>query len=155
MPNNASNKGARGEREVVEIFDAGGFNQAQRARAGAVNDRGDLAGVHDLTIEVKNYNDIAKAVTIGMAELEKEKINNKTRWGVLCVKRKYKGWVAVIPLHEFVALYAVVARPGGERHPLPEVQKPHPRGIVRIQAERKAARLEAERLAVEAAGGRR
>ena len=42
-------KGARGEREVREIFEAGGFLQAQRSRAGAAEDRGDLAGIPDLT----------------------------------------------------------------------------------------------------------
>ena len=119
MTKSKAEKGARGEREVVEIFDAAGFNQAQRGRAGATDDRGDVAGIQDLTVEVKNYNDVNRALIAGMKELAVEKVNNKTRWGVLCVKRKYRGWVAILPLDEFALMYAELAKPTGERREMP------------------------------------
>lgn len=99
-------KGARGEREVVEMFRAAGFTQAQRSRAGAEEDRGDLASVPNLTIEVKNWNRPLEAIACGLIELEVERRNNGTDHGVLFVKRPRKGWVAVMPADRFVALYA-------------------------------------------------
>ena len=144
----ASEKGARGEREVVAIFDAVGFNEAQRGRAGATLDRGDIAGVYDLTIEVKNHTDVTRAISTGIRELEVEKINNKTRWGVLAVKLKYSGWVAVMPLEEFAAMYSQFKKPGGAKSEVPVVQDGRKgrgaRGIIRIQQEAKEARGKAE-----------
>lgn len=105
-------KGARGEREVREIFEAGGFLQAQRSRAGAAEDRGDLAGIPDLTVEVKNYKTITSAIGDGLRDLTIEQANNKTEWGVLCVKRPRRGWIAVMPLDEFVRLYRQANRAG-------------------------------------------
>lgn len=160
MSSSSHEKGARAEREVVEIFDCGGFNQAQRSRSGAAQDRGDLAGVDNLTIEVKYYTDVTRALREGLAELVVEKENNKTRWGVLCIKRKYRGWYAVMPLDEFVDMYAQLVRPGGERRIAPPIaRRREPRGAVKRQKENPgelfgaAKKLRDARLAREASDG--
>lgn len=106
MTSAASAKGAKGEREVIAIFDAAGFGQAQRGRAGAEHDRGDVAGVPALTIEVKNRKDVTTSISLGLRELAVEKKNNKTKWGIVAVKRPRLGWVAVMPLEEFAELWA-------------------------------------------------
>lgn len=108
MANRAAEKGARGEREVIELWRAAGFLQAQRSRAGAEEDRGDIASLPELTCEVKNIDDIARAVGDGMRELAVEKVNNATPWGVLMFKRRRKGWVAMMPAEEFIALWAKI-----------------------------------------------
>ena len=49
MTTPAKRKGDQGERDTVDMWRAAGFLQAQRGRAGAELDRGDVAGVPDLT----------------------------------------------------------------------------------------------------------
>jgi hypothetical protein len=92
----------------VELFQAGGFLQAQRTRAGATDDLGDLASVPDLTVEVKNIDDLAVAIQRGMADLIREQVNHKTRWGVLFAKRRRRGWIAVMDGEAFVRLWASI-----------------------------------------------
>jgi Holliday junction resolvase len=106
MPTPSAAKGARGEREVVTMFRDAGFLQAQRSRAGAEEDRGDIASLPGLTVEIKNYSDIGRALREGLDELKTEKANNHTPDGVLFIKRRMKGWVAVMPAEDFVALWA-------------------------------------------------
>jgi Holliday junction resolvase len=48
------NKGARAERDVVAYLRANGFPYAERRLSGGVDDRGDVAGVPGLVIEVKD-----------------------------------------------------------------------------------------------------
>jgi hypothetical protein len=104
----AAAKGARGEREVEALWEAGGFLQTQRSRAGREDDRGDLAGIPHLTVEVKTYSDLARSIRDGLTDLVREQANNRTRWGVVFAKRRMKGWVAVMPGEEFVRLYAAL-----------------------------------------------
>lgn len=108
MTTPAKRKGARGESEVIRLWEDGGFPQAQKTPDGAMLDRGDVAGIPNLTVEVKTYTDFADAVSRGLLDLAREKQNNKTPWGVLFAKRRNKGWVAVMPADEFVALWAKV-----------------------------------------------
>lgn len=105
MTSRAAAKGARGEREVIDLWRAAGFLQAQRSRAGAEEDRGDVASIPGLTVEVKTIDDITEAVKRGLLDLEREKANNQTPFGVLMFKRKRRGWVAAMPAEEFIALW--------------------------------------------------
>lgn len=101
-------KGAGGELEIVQMFRAAGFLQAARALSGAAEDRGDVAGVPDLTVEVKCWDNFQESVNVALNELAVEQQNNHTRWGVGFVKRRRKGWVAVMPAEQWVALYAAL-----------------------------------------------
>ena len=112
MTTPAKRKGDQGERDIIDLFQQAGFLQAQRARAGAELDRGDVAGVPDLTVEVKTWTDFGLSVAKGLADLEREQRNNRTRWGVVFAKRRMKGWVAVMPAEQFVALWAHIHRVG-------------------------------------------
>lgn len=105
MSTPSKRKGDQGERDVVALFEQGGFLHAQRGRAGATLDRGDIVGVPDLTVEVKTYTDFLESVSKGLLDLEREKRNNRTPWGVVFAKRRMKGWVAVMPAEEFIALW--------------------------------------------------
>lgn len=100
----ASAKGYRGEVEVQAIFDEVDL-PTTRPRAGSPEDKGDLFGVPDLTIQVKNHDDLARSIRDGLAQLVEQTKNTGTLWGVLCVKRRRKGWLAVMPLAAYVALY--------------------------------------------------
>jgi Holliday junction resolvase len=109
----SANKGREGENQVKAIFEAAGFEQVVRGIPGAAHDRGDLAGVPELTIEVKNIDDLAVSLARGTAELAIEKVNNRTPWGVLAMKRRRKGWIAVMPLEEFAEMYAAFMKEKG------------------------------------------
>lgn len=112
MTTPSKRKGDQGERDIIALFQQAGFLQAQRARAGAELDRGDIAGIPDLTCEVKCYTDFLQSISKGLLDLERETANNETRWGVLFAKRRMKGWVAVMPAEEFIALWAAIHRLG-------------------------------------------
>ena len=88
MSNPNKDKGDRAERELVAWLRQNGYPLAERSRAGWADDRGDILGVHDLTIEVKS----AKTMRLGpwLDELDVEKSNGGTRDGVLVVRRP--GW---------------------------------------------------------------
>jgi hypothetical protein len=83
----AKDKGSRAEREVAALlFDLLGVD-ARRTLAGHPEDIGDLSGVLDTVIEVKNYSDIGRAVREGLDELVKEQANAGAAYGACFVRR--------------------------------------------------------------------
>jgi hypothetical protein len=60
---------------------------------------GNLGGSYEVTVEVKNMADVARAINEGIAELDAEKNNAGTGHGVLVCKRRGKGdpgeWLAI------------------------------------------------------------
>ena len=117
MTTPSKRKGDQGERDIVDMWRAAGFLQAQRGRTGAELDRGDVASVPDLTCEVKCYSDFAASISKGLLDLEREQRNNRTRWGVVFAKRRMKGWVAVMPAEQFIALWAHIHQLGQQELP--------------------------------------
>jgi hypothetical protein len=106
VSNRSKAKGDRGELEVLGIFAGAGFAQIVRPRPGAEHDKGDLGGIPDLTVQVKNIDDLASAIQKGLKDLAMQRENHGTRWGVVAAKRRLKGWIAVQPLEEWAAMYA-------------------------------------------------
>lgn len=83
----AKNKGSKAEREVAAILhDLLGVD-ARRTLAGHADDIGDLSGVLDTVIEVKNYADVGRAVREGLDELVKEQANAGAAYGACFVRR--------------------------------------------------------------------
>ena len=64
--------------------------------AGRSDDTGDLEGVPDTTIEVKNYKDLTRAISDGLADLEREQANAGAANGVLFCRRRGGKWIAVM-----------------------------------------------------------
>jgi hypothetical protein len=92
-------KGSAAELAVAKWLNANGFPQARRAASGWADDRGDIDGVPELTVEVKNEKRIDLPGYI--RELEAEMMNRDTQLGVVVVKRRGSSdpddWYAVLP----------------------------------------------------------
>ncbi len=92
-------KGSAAELAVAKWLNANGFPLARRAAAGWTQDRGDIDGVPDLTVEVKNEKRIDLPGYI--RELEAEMMHRDTQLGVVMVKRRGSAdpddWYAVLP----------------------------------------------------------
>jgi Holliday junction resolvase len=106
MASSEKRKGNAAERAVVEYFKAHGYPQARRTQAGTRHDIGDIDGIPDTAIEVKNHARLALAewLTQLEAEIEAKGVSN----GVVIVKRRGKTdpgqWYAVTPLHLWLEL---------------------------------------------------
>ena len=106
MASSEKRKGNAAERAVVEYFKTHGYPQARRTQAGTRHDIGDIDGIPDTAIEVKNHAriDLAGWITQLEAEMQAKGVPN----GVVIVKRRGKTdpahWYAVTPLHVWLEL---------------------------------------------------
>lgn len=87
MSARAKTKGTEFESMVRDFLRRHGF-QAERIPAGAEHDRGDIAGVIGWTLELKNYTDTTRAIREGLADLEVEQENARTKYGAVIYKRR-------------------------------------------------------------------
>ena len=80
-------KGSQFERDTAAYLAAHGFPRAERRYgAGNTQDKGDINGVPEVTIECKN---VARIDLAGfMAEAERERLNAKNFYGVVIIKRR-------------------------------------------------------------------
>lgn len=105
-------KGRDAENAVVEWLIANGFPNAERRRLAGANDRGDVAGMPELTIEVK----AEKRLNFSsyMSEVKAERENTGDAYGVAIVKKRgtldVDDWYAVMPASWFLAMYKDVMR---------------------------------------------
>lgn len=96
MPHPAKTKGDAAEREVAKLLSAQlGDGIRRKLGAGRTDDEGDLDGLDETTAEVKNYRDIARAIRVGLEDLEREQANAGTPFGVVFVRRPGGNWIAV------------------------------------------------------------
>lgn len=77
-------KGTAAETAFVRYLNDSGYFHAERRALNGSRDRGDIAGVHGVTIEVK----AAKTLALGawLRELDAEMVNDRTDVGFLAVK---------------------------------------------------------------------
>jgi Holliday junction resolvase len=99
MSNAAKAKGSKAERDIVTYLIENGFPYAERRLAGAQEDKGDIAGVNGVCIDVKDH---AKMALSGwLEEFRVEMIHAKAWTGVVWHKRKGKSspadWYATMP----------------------------------------------------------
>ena len=109
MAHPAKRKGDRAELEIAGILaDQLGVNIRRKLGAGRMDDSGDIDGLANVTIEVKNYRDIGRAVADGIADLEREQLNAGTPYGVAFIRRPGGRWVAVQTVETWCAMYREV-----------------------------------------------
>jgi hypothetical protein len=98
-------KGSSAERDVVNWLKKW-FPYAERRIAGAHLDKGDIAGVNGVVIEVKNHRKLDLSAWV--KELEVEIQNDKAWTGVVIHKRTGKGdvgeWYATMPAKLWIEL---------------------------------------------------
>jgi len=101
-------KGTVAETAVVNYLKANGFPDADRAPLRGVLDKGDVTGVRNVVIEIKNQK--TYSIPAWLRELETEITNASVEHGFLVVKPNGIGvsrvgdWWAILPLHRIVAL---------------------------------------------------
>jgi hypothetical protein len=79
-------KGTAAETAVVEYLRASGFTQAERRTLNGAKDRGDIAGLPGVVIEVKNCARQELGAWVAEAELERD--NDRASLGVVWHKRR-------------------------------------------------------------------
>lgn len=84
-------KGTAAETAVVRFLQSIGFTTAERRSLSGSSDRGDIAGLQDVCIEVKAHGRLA--IPQWLRELDAEMVNSKASIGYLIVKPKGKGKV--------------------------------------------------------------
>jgi len=82
----SKNKGTAAETAVVRFLRAAGFTQAERRTLSGAQDRGDIAGVPGVVIEVKNC--ARQELPAWVAEAELERDNDRASLGVVWHKRR-------------------------------------------------------------------
>jgi Holliday junction resolvase len=106
MSNPQKAKGSSAERDVVNWLKINGFPYAERRIAGAHLDKGDIAGVNGVVIEVKNHKRIDLSAWV--KELEVEIKNDKAWTGAVIHKRERKGdvgeWYVTMPAKIWIEL---------------------------------------------------
>ena len=85
----AKKKGTAAESAVVTYLRAAGFVQAERRTLNGTKDRGDIAGLPGVVIEVKNCARQELASWVAEAELERD--NDGASLGVVWHKRRGRG----------------------------------------------------------------
>jgi hypothetical protein len=108
MANPSGAKGYRGEVSVVAHLRNNGFFRAYRSRAQGALDRGDVGGIDDVAIEIKNHGVYKFAEW--MKELAREKANAAAATAALVVKPRGVGdtrvgeWWVLMTLDDYTRL---------------------------------------------------
>lgn len=106
MANSAKKKGDSAEREIAGMLTAQlGTLVRRKLGVGRSDDTGDLDGLPDVTVEVKSYADVTRALREGLAEVVHEQANAGTTFGVAFVRRPGGSWVAAMTVEQWCALY--------------------------------------------------
>ena len=107
MSHPSKRKGDNAEREAATLLaDELGLPVRRKLGAGRTDDTGDLDGLPDLTVEVKNYpRDIAGAVRDGLDDSEREQRNAGTVFGAAMIRRPGGRWFIAMTVEQFATLY--------------------------------------------------
>ena len=106
MSNPSKQKGTSAETAVVKYLIANGFPEAERRTLSGAYDKGDISGIFDVVLEVKNH----KTMTLGqwMEELKVEVENANAETGAVIHKRKgttdVSEWYASMPFWMYLYL---------------------------------------------------
>lgn len=82
-------RGPKFESDVVKYLQGEGWENVERRVAGGSRDRGDLAGIPNVCMELKNTGVMQMGAAV--AEAEKEALNAGARWWSVVFKRRQKG----------------------------------------------------------------
>ena len=104
----ARRKGTAAETAVVDYLRDNGVPHAERRALNGANDRGDIAGIAGVVLEVKSGARLE--LPAWMREAEVERMNDNAAYGLLIIKPKGVGttrigeWPVVMPLSRALRL---------------------------------------------------
>jgi hypothetical protein len=106
-------KGDKAELEAARLLaDATGWPVRRKLGAGRTDDTGDLDGVPQTTVQVKNYpSDIVRAVRETLDELPAQQANAGTPYAAGLIRRPGGRWFAVLTLDQLTALLREATTP--------------------------------------------
>jgi hypothetical protein len=106
MTSTAKRKGDAAELEIARLLTEHlGGTIRRRLGAGRRDDTGDLDGLTDTTVQVKNYADITRAIREGLDSSTTQQANAGTPFGVCFIRRPGGRWFAALTIEQFCALY--------------------------------------------------
>lgn len=106
MTHPSKRKGDRAELEAAHILsDLTGFDVKRALGAGRAEDCGDLYGLPELTVEVKNVANLATAITDGLNDAAREQRNARTPFGAAMIRRRGGTWFVAMTPEQFCTLY--------------------------------------------------
>jgi hypothetical protein len=106
-----SDAGKRYEREAAAMLQLiTGFEVRRKLGEGRREDEGDLEGMPELTIQVKAYKNVTRAVNEGLKKLRRQQQYNATKYGVAMIRRPGGRWVMAMEPDQFLALYNAAMR---------------------------------------------
>lgn len=107
----ARKKGTAAESAVLTYLQEQGFPEAYRMVLSGALDKGDIGGLRDVTIEVKNH--AAMDLAGWLDEAQREAENAETAFGVVWHKRRGKGhpadWYVTMTGKEFMMMLRAIS----------------------------------------------
>jgi hypothetical protein len=105
MPHPSKTKGDRAELELQRLLsDLSGWPVRRKLGAGRSDDSGDLDGLPDCCVQVKNYYDPRRAIAEILAELPAQHTNSGLTFAAGFFRRRGARWGVVMTPEMFVAL---------------------------------------------------
>lgn len=102
MANSNKAKGDRAEREIAKTLTILLQRSIRRKLgAGRQDDTGDLEGLDNWTLQVKNRRDIARTIREGLPQLEQQRQNNRTDNAALLLRLQGGEWIVVTTLEQW------------------------------------------------------
>lgn len=98
-------KGDRAEREVLAFLRDQLGDQLVRARLEGANDHGDIVGLPNCVVQVKNYADISRAMREGVVGASAQKENAGALWGAAFVRRPGGSYVVCMTADDWVSMF--------------------------------------------------
>lgn len=98
-------KGDRAEREAATLLTQLLKRPVRRKLgAGRKDDTGDIDGIADWTVQVKNRRDIARCIREGMPQLEQQRQNAQTENAAMMVRQSGGGWLVIMTAEQYAKL---------------------------------------------------
>ena len=102
MTNKHKAKGDRAELEIAKrLTDILGIPIRRKLGAGRHDDTGDLDGLFNWTLQVKNRKDIARTIREGLPQLETQRTNARTTHAAMLCRMQGGTWIVVLSLDQW------------------------------------------------------
>ena len=105
MSNPQKNKGDRAELEAARLLsDLLGYDVRRALGAGRAEDCGDLFGIPETVVQVKNYADVTRAVREALSTVVDQQRNARAPFGAAMIRRPGGKWFVAMTPEQFACL---------------------------------------------------